>query len=179
MNDTADDDIPLVMKGDALFSLVKSAANLATKGIQSIFCVKQCHALFPKQFITDALKNAPGGVSIEMKGNHCNGHTLIAMGYRYSSKKTLFFVMTDGAGSTTPGQPYKMKFTDDYGNVGKSITCYYCLLNQTNHSFIILYSFTEVRYVERPDVISNFFRYSNCVDSANHARQYELAMKNG
>ena len=27
--------------------------------------------------------------------------------------------MTDGAGSTTPGQPYEMKYTDEHGNVGK------------------------------------------------------------
>ena len=56
---------------------------------------------------------------IVMKGRHCNGHTLIAKGYRYLSRKTLFLVTTDRAGLTIPGQPYEMKVTDDYRNVGK------------------------------------------------------------
>ena len=64
--------------------------------------------------------NDDGGISIVMKG--ClNEHNLIAIGYRYSSKKTLFFVMTDGAGSTSPGEPYQMKFVDEHGNVGKFV----------------------------------------------------------
>ena len=67
---------------------------------------------------------------------------LIAVGYRYSSKKTLRFVLISDAGSTTPGELYKMKFTDTYGNI-------------------------HVRYVDRPDVISHFFKESNCVDKHN------------
>ena len=87
MNDSGEDDLPLIMKGDVWFGSVKSAANLAERGMQGVFCVKQCHALYPKQFKTDALKEAPGGVSIVMKGRHSNGHTLIAIRCRYSSKK--------------------------------------------------------------------------------------------
>jgi len=151
MNNNADDNLPLQMKGDAWFGSVKSAVNLAQRGMHGVFNVKQCHALYPKQYIDEALKDAPGGVSIVMKG--ClNEHDLFAVGYRYSSKKTLFFVMTDGAGSTSPGEPYQMKFVDEHGNV-------------------------DIRYVERPDVIAKFFRDSNCVDSENHLRQHELALE--
>ena len=39
MNNNTDDDLPLVMKGNAWFGSVKSAANLAEKGIQGIFNV--------------------------------------------------------------------------------------------------------------------------------------------
>ena len=48
-----------------------------------------------------------------------------------------------------------MKFTDSFGNV--------C-----------------VRLVDRPEVISDFFQAANVIDTANHVRQYELALeKNG
>ena len=71
-----------------------------------------------------------------------------------------------------------MKFTDDNGNVGKFISLLYLLLNQSNYFFhIVITNYTEIRYAERPDIISNFFWDSNCVDSANHPRQYELVMK--
>ena len=119
MNNNAEDDLPLHMKGDSWFRSVKAVAQLAQQGMQGIFNVKQCHALYPKEYIDNTLKDCPGGVSIVLKGRHENGHTLIAVGYRYSSKKTLFFIMTDGAGSTVAGEPYQMKFTDEHGNVGK------------------------------------------------------------
>jgi hypothetical protein len=46
---------------------------------------------------------------------------LIAVGYHYSHKTILFFVLTKNAGGTTEGDPYEMKFTDSYGNI---VTCY-------------------------------------------------------
>ena len=81
--------------------------------------VKTGHSLYPKNFIEDVLDGSPGGVHIVLKGQHPNGKILVAIGYRYSSKKTLFFIMTENAGSTRKGEPYEMKFTDKYGNVGK------------------------------------------------------------
>lgn len=77
---------------------------------------------------------------------------LIAIGYRYSSRKTLHFIMTEDAGSTTEGECYEMKFADTHGNV-------------------------HIRYVDRPEIISHFFNKSNCVDKHNQARQYELALE--
>ena len=130
MNDDVDDDCQLVMKGDAWFGSVKAAANLAQRGVECVLQVKTGHSLYPKKFIEDALKDAPGGVHMVLRGRHPNGHTLYAIGYCYSSKKTLFFVMTEGAGSTTPGNPYEMKFTDEHGNIGKLFLCivYHCSL---------------------------------------------------
>ena len=119
MNDLVDDGKALVMKGDAWFGSVKAAASLAERGMEGVFQVKTAHSLYPKEYIEKLLKNAPGGVHVVLKGRHPNGHTLVAVGYRYSSKKTLFFICTEGAGSTTPGEPYEMKFTDKHGNVGK------------------------------------------------------------
>ena len=40
-----------------------------------------------------------------------------ALGYKYNSKRVLFFVFTQGAGSTLPGEPYVAKFQDVHGNV--------------------------------------------------------------
>ena len=150
MNDNADDTLPLQMKGDSWFGSVKSAVNLAQRGMHGIFNVKQAHALYPKDFIADVLKNAPGGVHIVLKGRH-EGHTIIAIGYRYSSKSTLFFVMTDGAGSTTPGKPYEMKFIDEHGNVGefKFVQLFYFYIMNLKNCFIYYLYRNQIRRTTR------------------------------
>jgi hypothetical protein len=71
---------------------------------------------------------------------------LVAMGYRYSRKTILFFVLTRNAGSSQLGEPYHMKYTDAFGNM--------C-----------------THYVDRPQVISNFFAASNTIDTHNQLRQ--------
>ena len=81
-----------------------------------------------------------------------NGKELLAIGYRYNSKKTLMFVATELAGKTMRGTPYEMKFADEDGNV-------------------------HVREVDRPDVISKFFKDSNNVDKHNQSRQSDLALE--
>ena len=45
-----------------------------------------------------------------------------------------------------------MKFTDNFANI-------------------------HVRDVDRPDIISHFFKDSNCVDKHNQARQFELELE--
>ena len=57
---------------------------------------------------------------------------LIALGYQYSSKRTPHFIFTSNEVSMTPGTPYGMKFTDNFGNI-------------------------HVSDVDRPDVVSKFF----------------------
>ena len=140
------------IKGDAYFGSVNTCKELAVRGFEGVVQVKQNTGFYPKPFIEKALKNAPGGVSIVLKGTAPNEQTLIAIGYRYSAKKTLFFCMTANAGSTKPGEPYEMKYTDSFGNV--------C-----------------TRKVERPDVLSKFFKDSNKLDAHNHARQDCLGLE--
>ena len=118
----------MIVKGDAWFGSVRAAANMASRGYECVLQVKQNSGLYPKEFVENALNDSPGGVHIVLRGRHPNGHNLIAIGYRYSSKKTLFFIMTEGAGSTTPGRPYEMKFTDLHGNVGKFVFIFITLL---------------------------------------------------
>ena len=129
----------MIVKGDAWFGSVRAASSLAERGVEGILQVKQNSGLYPKDFVETALKDSPGGVHIVLRGRHPNGHNLIAIGYRYSSKKTLFFIMTEGAGSTIPGEPYQMKFTDKHGNVGKFLLniFYYLIIGTNLLSFFI------------------------------------------
>ena len=121
------------------------------KGVQSV----TFHSLYPKKFVEESLKGAPGGVHIVLEGVHPNGQKIVTIGYRYSSRKTLMFVMSDQAGSTRPGEPYEMKYVDDCDNLGKFIPIYYLII-YIYISCIIFYSCLEVRKVDRPDVISKF-----------------------
>ena len=77
---------------------------------------------------------------------------LVAVGYRYSRKTVLFFLLTKGAGSTILGDPYEMKFTDSYGNI-------------------------VTRFVDRPEVVSTFFKTSNAIDTHNQLRQDLLQLE--
>ena len=141
------------VKGDSWFGSVKTANELQCRGCEGVFQVKTGHRGYPKAFIEDAMKGMPGGVWLVLEGT--NRHTeekLIAIGYRYSTKKTLCFIMTPGAGSTRRGTPYEMKFPTDHGNVG-------------------------VRHVDRPDVISKYFKDSNCVDRHNQVRQFKIKIE--
>ena len=42
---------------------------------------------------------------------------LLAIEYKYNSRKVLGFIATGGAGSTEPGDPYLSRFPDIYSNV--------------------------------------------------------------
>ena len=53
--------------------------------------------------------------------------------------------MTRGAGATRHGEPYEARFPDKFGNV--------C-----------------VRHVARPEILCNYFLYSNVVDLLNQGR---------
>jgi hypothetical protein len=78
--------------------------------------VKTAHKLFPKQFIEEVLKDAPGGMSLKLLSTYQGVH-LIAVGYKYNKNHLLHFIMTENVGSTGPGNPYEMKFADQHGNV--------------------------------------------------------------
>ena len=99
------------------------------------------------------MKEFPGGTWIVLEGRAVNEQQdLVCIGYKYNSKNVLTFVMTKGAGSTSPGKPYQAKFPDMFGNV--------C-----------------VREVEQPDIISNYFGFSNCIDVHNQLRHSVMALE--
>ena len=53
---------------DAWFGSVKAATELAKRNSASILQVKTNHKLFPKDYIDNALEEAPGGTHIVLKG---------------------------------------------------------------------------------------------------------------
>jgi hypothetical protein len=77
---------------------------------------------------------------------------LIALGYRYSQKTVLHFVLTEMAGNSKPGIPYQMKYTNSFGNISS-------------------------RYVDCPQVVSNFFAASNVIDTHNQLCQDNLKLE--
>ena len=99
------------------------------------------------------MKAFSGGTCVTLEGRaEVKGVDLICIGYKYNKIKVLTFFLTRGASSTKEGKPYEARFLDKFGNV--------C-----------------VRHVDRPEIISNFFTYSNCVDVHNQVRQFDLALE--
>ena len=142
-------------KGDSWFGSVKAVVGVAGRGVpcKAVLQVKMNKTGFPKSEIQEVLQDAPGGTSIVLKATEPKSKCkLIAIGYKYNSKKVLHFIASEGAGSTTPGKPYLMRYPDEYGNVT------YC-------------------EVPRPEIISKFFKQSNCVDVHNQLRQYALRLE--
>ncbi len=155
---TSLDGIVETVKGDAWFGSVRSVCNVSLcekngVGKEAFFQLKNNSRGFPKKQLKDILKNEPGGASVVLTAKDPDtGTDLLAIGYKYNTKTTLFFVGTQGAGSTYDGCPYQMKFPDKHGNI--------C-----------------VREVPRPAVISEYFEQSNCVDIHNQLRQYALRLE--
>ena len=98
--------------GDSWFTSLTMAQALRQQGQEVIGRVRQNHGGYPRDFISQHLKDAPGGVHIVLKGTLPSGEEMVATGYRYSSKEVLHFLLTAGARLTTPGEPYEMKYTD-------------------------------------------------------------------
>ena len=122
-------------------------------GHHAVMVVKTNHSHFPKKFLDEEMKGMSGGCWVTLRGK-C-GHTgveLVAIGYKYNSKKVLHFVMTLGAGKTSKGDPYHMKFNNVHGNV-----CH--------------------RDVAWPAALSRYFKYSNRVDVNNKMQQHNLVLE--
>ena len=140
--------------GDSWFASVKTAVQLADRGFEFIGPVKTNSTYFPKAELELMMKEWPSGshAVLECETPTSKKHKLLAIGYKYNARKTLCFVATKNAGSTSPGKPYIARFPDSFGN-----------LNQ--------------REVPRPQVISRYFETCNVIDVHNQARQYELALE--
>ena len=108
----ANDGLSNLYLGDSWFASLTMAQGLAQSGHEVIGQLKTNHGGYPKDYLAEHLKDAPGGVHIVMKGTLPSGMEMVATGYKYSSKKVLFFISTPGAGPTTPGEPYEMRYTD-------------------------------------------------------------------
>jgi hypothetical protein len=58
------------IRGDAWFGSVRTANEVALRGHDCVFQIKQYHASFPKDFIEVALKDAPGGCPHFARGDN-------------------------------------------------------------------------------------------------------------
>ncbi len=148
-----------VVKGDSWFGSVKAVCGICTGGAASevlreaVFQVKTNSSGYPKKEIHSILKNCPGGTSVVLETTDPQTKLkLIAVGYKYNSKKVLFFIASERAGSTVNGKPYEMKYQDCYGNIA-------------------------YRNIPRPEMISQYFEDSNCIDVHNQLRQYSLHLE--
>jgi hypothetical protein len=92
------DGIKECIKGDAWFGSIRACAAVGEKGHKAFLQIKGNEGLYPKVFIEEQMASTPGGASIVLKGTHPNGVPLVAIGCRYSTQTTLYFVMTEDAG---------------------------------------------------------------------------------
>lgn len=81
------------IRGDAWFGSVRTATEVGLHGHEGVFQIKQYASLYPKSFIEEALKDAPGGVYIALEGEN-HEVPLVAVGYRNSWTTILFSITT-------------------------------------------------------------------------------------
>jgi len=130
---------------------VEMVVALAKKGYACIVHLKGAHALFPLAHLEENLRGFPGGSHLEMKAI-VDGVTLMAIGYKYNSKGTLYFLAPEGAATTLQGNPYVTKWPDEDLNVLS-------------------------REVPRPALPARYFDNFNLVDKHNQDRQHELDLE--
>jgi hypothetical protein len=154
VGDDEDADPNEVFFGDSWFSSVETVCQLWNRfkcrygGI-----LKTNHSRFPKAWIERTMKEWPAGSHIVLEGRATReGVGIIAVGYKYNSRKSLCFICHRDTGSTECTDFYEAKWKDANGN-------------------------TDSRRVPRPDVMGRYFRVCNRVDMHNHARQSLLALE--
>jgi hypothetical protein len=81
---------------NAWFGSGKAALALAEQGYKAVLQIKTGLSLYPKNYIETVLEGAPGGVWIVLEAVY-QGTPLAAIGYRYSTWTTLFFIATKNA----------------------------------------------------------------------------------
>ena len=89
--------------------------------MDAVYQIKSNYRLYPKQYIEDTLKDAPGSTHIVLEGKHPEGAELVAIGYRYNSKVTLCFVITKNGG--LPNISYIIRKLEPLGTEFKSVCC--------------------------------------------------------
>ena len=142
--------------GDSWFGSIISALYLKNKEliqheVDSITQVKNGHARYPKAFLEETMAGWPGGTHLVLEGE-VEGQTMFAVGYKYSKKKCLCFLFSEGASHTEPGEAYVAKYLDENDN-----SC--------------------SRDIDRPECCSKYFKYSNVIDVHNQQRQKELRLE--
>ena len=92
---------------------------MAAAGVDYCGPVKTRHKGFCLDTSEKLIKDWTGGSYIFMKSTPIfpDEIPLLAIGYKYNSRKVLGFISTEGYGSNEPGDPYLYCFPDIYSNV--------------------------------------------------------------
>jgi len=98
------------------------------------------------------VKNWPAGSHIVLTGSVSKGVDLISVGYKYNSRKVLFFISTYNAGPMSPSSYYKATWLDNNGN-------------------------TMCLQIPCLQIISKYFQHSNAIDKYNHVHQFLLQLE--
>jgi hypothetical protein len=88
-------------------------------GHENIAAIKSNNGLFPKDELQEMMKDYPSGTYLVLETTTPKTNVkLVAIGYKYNSRKFLCFIMTKDAGSSAPGHRlYIAKFPDKFGNI--------------------------------------------------------------
>jgi hypothetical protein len=133
---------------------IRKDLGLNLKAPEICAAVKTNSGWFPKQELEKKMEKWPSGsyLVLECKTPETNVD-LVAIGYKYNARKVLCFIMTKNTGSTAPDPwLYIAKFPDKFRNVME-------------------------RRVPCPEVIGDYFKHSNVIDSHNHCRQHLLGLE--
>ena len=87
---------------------------MAAAGVDYCGLVETSHKGFCLTTLENLMKYWPGGLYLVMESapRFPGERPLLAIGYKYNSRKVLGFIATEGAGSTEPGDPYLSCFPD-------------------------------------------------------------------
>ena len=123
-------------------------------GVDLIGIVKTNTKLFCKATIEGLTKDFTGRSYIVLRSKPMvtGEMTLIAIGYKYNSRKVILVVATEGTGSTTLGIPYLSKYPDQFYNA-------------------------SICPVASPHIMYKFFGSVNGVESHNKSRQSDIALE--
>ena len=104
---------------DIWFSSVKTAKEAMDGEVNYCGPVKTINKGFCLATLENLMKDWLGGSYLVMKitPRVTGGIKLLAIGYKYNSRKVIGFISTEGAGSTEPSDPYLSRFPDIYSNV--------------------------------------------------------------
>ena len=72
-----------------------------------------------KETIEKLKKDCPGGSYLVLRTNTIvpRGRPLIAIGYKYNTRKVIYFIVTDNTGITQTGIPCLSKYPEQFTNV--------------------------------------------------------------
>ena len=115
---------------------------------------KTSHKGFCQATLENFMKDCPWGSYLAMKSTPRvpGGIPLLYIGYKYSYRMVLWFIDTDGYGSTESGDPYLSCFTEIYSNV-------------------------SVHPIVCPHLIGRYFNACNKIDNKNGMHQSYLVIE--